>query len=258
MGRTVLIVDAAGDARARYRGALETAGYEVLEAGRGGEALAMIVLNVPDAVVMDISLPDMSGWDVLEQLKSDSGMDPVRVIVYSAQGADAEAEISDKGLGEVELLSKPVDIVQLVAAVDAALGPNPEPVVSGRGTDGPTKLDDAILAALEPGEQIVARADALLKLAAQFHTKCKLLLTDRRLLVLRQAWPWGYKISDDLPLATSTMAGHRERFDGSQTIVVGHGGSEMSLYLGRRAHDQGRAILEALAGSDPAPADAEG
>ena len=154
MGRTVLVVDAIPEARARYREALEAAGYEVLEAGRGGEALAMIVLNVPDAVVKDISLPDVSGWDVLDQLKSDSGMDPVRVVVYSAHGAEAEA--AAKGLGDVEMLSKPVDVDELVAAVDGALGPNPEPVGVVRGSAGPAKLDDAILAALEPDEQIVA------------------------------------------------------------------------------------------------------
>lgn len=246
MSRTVLVVDAYQETRAAYRKALEAEGYEVLEAGRGGEALAMIVLNVPDAVVMDISLPDMSGWDVLDQLKSDSGMDPLRVVVYSDHEAEAEAAAAEKGLGELEMLSKPVNLPELVAAVGGVLGATAESQEASPGPTGPLKLDEAISNALRPDEQVVVKFDALLKLASQFHTKCKLLLTDRRLLVLRQAWPWGYKITDDLPLETSDIVGHKERFDGSQTIVVRHGNSQLSFYLGRRAQEQGRAILGAF------------
>ena len=256
MSRTVLVVDGHVETRAKYREALEAEGYEVLEAARGGEALAMIVLNVPDAVVMDISLPDMSGWDVLDQLKSDSGMDHLRVVVYSEHETDAEATAADKGLVDLEMLSKPVDLGELVAAVRGALGASTEPPDVSPARTGPTKLDDAISNALGPDEQIVVKFEALLKLASQFHTKCKLLLTDRRLLVFRQAWPWGYRITDDLPLATSTVVGHKERFDGSQSIVVRNAGSEMSFYLGRRAQEQGRLILSAFStASDQGPAD---
>lgn len=251
-----MVVDAVPEARASCREALEAEGYEVLEAGRGGEALAMIVLEMPDAVVMDISLPDMSGWDVLDKLKSDSGMDQARVFVYSGGGAESDA--AGRDLGETEMLSKPLDLGELVAAVNSALESDAEPTGASRGGVGPMKLDDAISAALESSERIEVRADALLKLASQFHTKCKLVLTDQRLLVLRQAWPWGYKVTEDFPIATSTIVGHKERFEGSQTIVLRDKDSEISLHLGRRVQEQGQAMLAAFQDRSQAPADAEG
>ena len=69
MGREsrLLIVDDNATTRYAMRRVLERHGYQVLEAGTGSDGLALVAGAMPDALILDVNLPDMSGFDIARQ-----------------------------------------------------------------------------------------------------------------------------------------------------------------------------------------------
>jgi CheY-like chemotaxis protein len=93
---------------------LTGAGYRVIPAGSGREALAVAKRLKPFAITLDIMMPGMDGWDVLKYLKHDSETSNIPVIVISMLD-DAEVGFS---LGVVDYFVKPVEKNALVAALN--------------------------------------------------------------------------------------------------------------------------------------------
>ena len=88
MSRTVLIVDDHPSFRASARAMLESEGFDVVgEAADGASALQAIRTLAPDLVVLDVQLPDMSGFDVCEELGTRDGTTDV-ILVSSRDVAD--------------------------------------------------------------------------------------------------------------------------------------------------------------------------
>ena len=107
---------------------LRGAGYEIETAATVQEALAAAALNPPDAVVLDLRLPDGSGRDVLSELRTWSA---APVIVVSAVGDESE-KIAALDAGADDYVTKPFAIGELLARLRAALrraGPAGEPVL---------------------------------------------------------------------------------------------------------------------------------
>lgn len=89
--------------------------------GNGAEALRTIRARQPDLILLDMHLPDMSGLELLEQLKSDEATADVPVVVVSAD-ATARAQIEAAMAAGAHLyLTKPVSVAELLAAVDEVL-----------------------------------------------------------------------------------------------------------------------------------------
>jgi DNA-binding NarL/FixJ family response regulator len=89
MSRTVLIVDDHPSFRASARAVLESEGFVVIgEAEDGAAALAAVDALVPDIVVLDIQLPDMSGFDVCAALERRNGPPPDIILVSSRDVSD--------------------------------------------------------------------------------------------------------------------------------------------------------------------------
>lgn len=104
-----LIVEDEPDLGELFSLALESAGYEVRLLDRGEAAIALLAERIPDLLVLDLHMPEVTGWDVLKALKQQGNRDRVRVLVASADGHGA-MQISD----EVDLvLTKPVSYSQL-------------------------------------------------------------------------------------------------------------------------------------------------
>jgi len=97
---------------------LEKEGYDVSQAEGGREALTMLRSNAFDLVLLDIVMPEIDGFEVLKQMKEDSALCNVPVIVVSAV---EEMNSVDKclELGAVDYLSKPVDAELLTNCVSA-------------------------------------------------------------------------------------------------------------------------------------------
>jgi DNA-binding response OmpR family regulator len=95
------------------------AGYHVVEAEDGDEALALASEHRPDLIILDLMMPRVSGLDVLRRLQEDGGPDGTHIVVMSAwpdaDGASLEA-------GADAFLQKPFEPDALTAIVDQVLG----------------------------------------------------------------------------------------------------------------------------------------
>jgi two-component system phosphate regulon response regulator PhoB len=126
---TILVVDDEPDIRTLVRFTLALDGHDVLEAGDGAEALAVVAEQRPDLVILDVMMPQVSGWDALTQLKAD--VDPaVREIpVVMLTALSAPIDRAKGGIeGAARYLAKPIDTDDLRASVIDALAGGPEPV----------------------------------------------------------------------------------------------------------------------------------
>jgi GAF domain-containing protein/DNA-binding response OmpR family regulator/HAMP domain-containing protein len=110
---TVLIVDDDPAARELLTAALKGAGYRLVHATGGAEALAMARTIRPDAITLDVMMPKPDGWDVLGALKADAELCDIPVIIVTV-APDRGVGLS---LGAVEVLTKPVDRARLTELI---------------------------------------------------------------------------------------------------------------------------------------------
>jgi len=124
---SVLVVDDEPDIRYLTQVNLELDGHRVMTAANGEEALAAVQVEVPDVVLLDVMMPGVDGWAVLEQLKShlDDRIASVKVLMMTALGADDD-RLRGGIEGAVRYLVKPVTPEQLRAAVLDVLSGGPE------------------------------------------------------------------------------------------------------------------------------------
>jgi adenylate cyclase len=110
---TVLIVDDDPVARDLLTANLKGAGYRLIQAATGEEALSLARTMRPDAITLDVLMPQRDGWQVLSALKADADLRDIPVIVVTV--------LSDRGiglsLGAVDVLTKPVDRARLTALI---------------------------------------------------------------------------------------------------------------------------------------------
>jgi two-component system, OmpR family, response regulator CpxR len=104
----VLVVDDDRDMRDTLSAALEVEGYRVRCAENGAQALALMHGYRPEAIVLDLSMPVMSGWELIEAMHEMRELRGVRMVVLSGMRAPAG----------VEHLSKPVSLDDLLATLD--------------------------------------------------------------------------------------------------------------------------------------------
>ena len=110
----ILVVDDSAYARRIHRKILEAGGHSVVEAGSGLGAIESFGLERPDVVLLDLSMEDMGGLQVLEQIRT---MEPnARVLVVSA---DVQRSTTDRvrAAGATGFVAKPVSADNLLASV---------------------------------------------------------------------------------------------------------------------------------------------
>jgi two-component system KDP operon response regulator KdpE len=113
----ILIVDDEPQIRRFLRISLNAYGYEVIEAGRGEEAITRTAVDNVDLVILDLGLPDIDGQSVIEQIREWS---TIPIIVLSVRSGDTEKVRALDG-GAEDYLTKPFSIAELMARVRAAL-----------------------------------------------------------------------------------------------------------------------------------------
>jgi len=116
LGR-ILVIDDEPQIHRFLKPALEAAGYEVERADRGDEGLRLAAGRAPDAVLLDLGLPDIDGLKLLERLRAFS---QVPVIVISARDREAE-KIAALDAGADDYIEKPFGVGELLARIRAAL-----------------------------------------------------------------------------------------------------------------------------------------
>ena len=97
---------------------LKTHGFEVVTFALGTELLAACAARLPDCLLLDLHMPDISGFDILERLAAQHLRVPVVVITGHDQSGYAKRV---RALGGVDYLLKPLDESQLLAAIGKAI-----------------------------------------------------------------------------------------------------------------------------------------
>src|SRR5437868_15312975 len=106
--RSVLVVDDEASVRAMLGYLLHDEGYDVREASDGGEAIEELTVNPPDAMVLDLMMPNVDGLDVL-RVRRERGFAPdTRILILTAKTDTADA-VWCWELGADEYMNKPVD-----------------------------------------------------------------------------------------------------------------------------------------------------
>ena len=116
--KTILICEDDDNLRLLMR-VMIGAGYTMLEAGDGDEALALAAEHRPDLILLDLMMPRMSGLDVLRRLRSDVSVDGTHIIVMSAWPDSREASLE---AGADRYLQKPFEPDELTRIVESLLG----------------------------------------------------------------------------------------------------------------------------------------
>jgi len=115
--RQILIVDDYPGARYLRSRILSEAGYEVIEASTGAEALSIAAARRPSLILLDVNLPDISGFEVCETLKKDPATASIPIIQITGAWLSEEARQQGMASGANAYLVEPVDDVALLRSV---------------------------------------------------------------------------------------------------------------------------------------------
>jgi PAS domain S-box-containing protein len=119
--QTVLNVDDNPANRYLKSRALRQAGFHVIEAATGRDAMALTYERRPDLILLDIKLPDMSGLDVCRLLKGDPKTGAIPVVHISATFVDEETKLSSSDSGAEVYLAEPVGPTELTSTLKTVL-----------------------------------------------------------------------------------------------------------------------------------------
>ncbi len=120
-GRKILVVDDEPNVIRSLTFVLEKEGYDVSVATNGEEAMAKIQESKPKLMLLDVMMPKKNGYEVCKEVKGDSGLSDIHVIMLTAKGQQADRE---KGLnaGADEFMTKPFSLKTVVDKVKEILG----------------------------------------------------------------------------------------------------------------------------------------
>ena len=178
----VLVVDDENDIRGLVRELLERAGYDVLEAPDGNEGLRIFYAEHPDIVVLDVSMPGLTGWDVLERIRE---LSDAPVIMLTARAEELD-KVRGLRAGADDYVTKPFGRQELLARVEAQLRRRPA------GSREPETYADSFVAIDFPQRSVTAGAREVsltpleFRLLAAFVRNPNQVLTHDQLLEL--AW----------------------------------------------------------------------
>jgi len=120
---TILIVEDNEMNRDMLSRRLERRGYAVLLAVDGENGIDMARANVPDLILMDMSLPVMDGWEATRRLKSDDALKQIPVIALTAHAmANDREKALEAGCDDYD--TKPIELPRLLAKMEALLFPS--------------------------------------------------------------------------------------------------------------------------------------
>jgi len=128
-GRTILVVDDEPDVRRYLSALLDDAGFTVLMAGDGEEAMDILKTHKPDLISLDLIMPRKSGQKLLYELRKDRGLSRIPVLIVTAHAHDELGkgsldDLLDNGVmsGPGTYLEKPVSPLTYIRSIQRALG----------------------------------------------------------------------------------------------------------------------------------------
>uniref|UniRef100_A0A8J7ACX6 histidine kinase n=1 Tax=Desmonostoc muscorum LEGE 12446 TaxID=1828758 RepID=A0A8J7ACX6_DESMC len=115
----ILLVDDSADSLRLLQVTLKLKGYNVIIADSGAEALVKIAESPPDLVLLDVVMPDMDGYEVTRQIKHNSNLPFIPILLVT--GSEKSSVVKGLDAGADEFIRKPVDKKELLARVRALL-----------------------------------------------------------------------------------------------------------------------------------------
>ncbi|WP_280263285.1 response regulator transcription factor [Nocardia abscessus] len=214
-GQRILVVDDEVRLLASLRRGLELSDFEVVTAADGAAALSMVRAATPDAMVLDVNLPELDGVGVVTALRA-MGND-IPICVLSARTAVSD-RIACLERGADDYLTKPFDLGELVARLNALLRRSQKPVQRPEGARavGQVRIDPAghrVLAAGKPVE-LTKREFEVLALLAE-HTG--IVLGREQIL----SAVWGYDFPTDTNVVDVFVSYLRRKLeaDGAPRVI---------------------------------------
>lgn len=119
--KTVLIVEDEADAAELFAEMMRVSGFRVLKTSSSAPAISMMAAEKPDVILLDIMMPEISGLDILRQMRRDPALANIPVVVVSAKSMPADIK-NGMEAGASTYLTKPVGFLELKEAVERALG----------------------------------------------------------------------------------------------------------------------------------------
>jgi two-component system phosphate regulon response regulator PhoB len=154
MARCILVVDDEPDLLELVRFNLDRAGFSVETAASGKEALARLRRSVPDLLVLDLMLPDLSGEEVCRRVRGDPALSGLPVIMLTAKSEEVDRVVGFE-LGADDYVTKPFSPRELVLRVKALLRRSYEaPASSAPLERGPLRLDPERHRCAVEGEEV--------------------------------------------------------------------------------------------------------
>jgi two-component system, OmpR family, KDP operon response regulator KdpE len=131
----VLVVDDEPAIRRLLRTSLSAQGYRVLEAATGQGAMAILVRDAPEVVLLDLGLPDCDGVEVIRRMRASGSRTPI--IVLSSR-SDERGKVHALDVGADDYVTKPFGMAELVARIRTALRHR----VQAQGVDAVFRMGD--------------------------------------------------------------------------------------------------------------------
>ena len=213
MPETVLIIEDESDVVDLIRYNLKKAKFRVLTAQDGAEGFSMAVADRPDAVVLDIMLPRLNGFEVLKKLKADSRSESIPILILSAKG-EAESRIKGLQLGADDFMPKPFSPKELVLRIQALLRRSTKTVEPEISRTGPFVFDRTALSLTLDGKRLDLTATEF-KLVSMLVAKAGSILSREELL----QEVWGYSSIVDSRTVDTHMRRLREKLGSHATCM---------------------------------------
>jgi len=119
--KTVLIIEDEEDAAELFSEMMRVSGFRVLKTSKSKPAISMMTEDKPDLVLLDIMMPEISGLEILREMRRDPNLSDVPVIVLTAKSMPADIK-NGMEAGASTYITKPVGFQELKEAVERTLG----------------------------------------------------------------------------------------------------------------------------------------
>lgn len=120
MGKTVLVVDDSPTMRQMVAFTLTNAGYKVVEAGNGKEALVKLTGSKPDLVVTDLNMPEMDGITLIKELRKMPAFKFTPILMLTTESTDDKKK-AGQAAGATGWIVKPFNPEQMMAVIKKVL-----------------------------------------------------------------------------------------------------------------------------------------
>ena len=146
----IMLVEDDNNLRAIYGERLMAEGYEIVSARDGEEALAMAVKEKPDLIISDVMMPKISGFDMLDILRTTPETKDVKVIMMTALSQAEDKERADKLGADKYLVKSQVTLEDVARVVHEVLGDDP----SATAEEAPAPTPEAVPVATAPEQSV--------------------------------------------------------------------------------------------------------